>query len=553
MASLAPGSRSSGIVPLAERLRALQLLRVVIVIGVGVFLRFAATDAEVGWRTLATATAAWFAVALGGHGLWLALGRRGLWPFGALLILDGVYLAWLSYATGGSQSPLRYLIVVHLVATMLVASYRTGLKLALWHSLLLWVAYQTEQGGVVAVPPAQAAASGTELERLATFAALLWIVGLATATFSAMNERELRYRRFDLEALARLAAALGDETDPAKAAAVLVTSVADAFSFHRVLLVRLEEHRASVLAATHDDDGDVLDQAWDRLAEESLLLRAHRERRTLLVSRLGAADRWLDTVLPDARNLVVVPLVADGSPIGTMVATRRRRAGERIEGRVVRMTEQFAAHGALALRNAMLLKEMQRLAETDGLTRIANRRTFERALDAELARALRTGEEVSAVMLDIDHFKRLNDLYGHQAGDDVLRRVAATLDDATRPYDIAARYGGEEFVLLLPRTAPEEASAIAERLRRALKASREKPAVSASFGVATFPIHARDKATLIAAADKALYTSKHNGRNRVTLAEDNPFTRRRTRPGAHASAAGSRPDGSSAIRGSGAR
>ena len=111
---------------------------------------------------------------------------------------------------------------------------------------------------------------------------------------------------------------------------------------------------------------------------------------------------------------------------------------------------------------------MQRLAATDGLTKIANRRTFEATLEREVARATRSAEHLSLVMVDIDHFKALNDMHGHQAGDEVLRNVAAALAIECRDFDTPARYGGEEFAVVLPGCGPEEARGIAERLRQAV-------------------------------------------------------------------------------------
>jgi diguanylate cyclase (GGDEF)-like protein len=180
------------------------------------------------------------------------------------------------------------------------------------------------------------------------------------------------------------------------------------------------------------------------------------------------------------------------------------------------MVERFAAHAGLALRNAWLLEEVRNLAANDPLTGLANRMTFGESLDRELARAQRDGGSVTLVMLDIDHFKRLNDTRGHQAGDEVLRRVAATLRDQQRAYDTAARYGGEEFVLIAPGLDGGDAPATAERIRESIEQNGCN--VTASVGVATFPRDAGTADSLIAAADTALYASKHAGRNRTTQA-----------------------------------
>jgi diguanylate cyclase (GGDEF)-like protein len=180
------------------------------------------------------------------------------------------------------------------------------------------------------------------------------------------------------------------------------------------------------------------------------------------------------------------------------------------------MLKQFAAHGALALRNAWLLEQVQRMAETDALTGIANRRTFEGLLERELSRAERSGEQLTLVMFDIDHFKSLNDTYGHQAGDEVLKKAAASLADACRDFDTAARYGGEEFAAILPACTTSESLVVAERLREAFGDIEFEVPITASAGVATFPVHAADAKGLVKAADEALYESKRAGRARVT-------------------------------------
>ena len=109
------------------------------------------------------------------------------------------------------------------------------------------------------------------------------------------------------------------------------------------------------------------------------------------------------------------------------------------------MLERYASHAALAMMNASLLEKVQRMASTDGLTMIANRRTFDESLQREINRVSRGGEPLSLIMLDLDRFKVLNDTYGHQKGDDVLHKVARVLEDECRDFDTVARYGGEEF------------------------------------------------------------------------------------------------------------
>ena len=156
-------------------------------------------------------------------------------------------------------------------------------------------------------------------------------------------------------------------------------------------------------------------------------------------------------------------------------------------------------------------------AFTDHLTGLANRRRFERQLEREVARVERFERPFTLLMLDIDNFKKLNDTFGHDAGDDAIRRLGRVLREGTRGIDLAARIGGEEFAVLLVETSKDGGSDVAERLRAAIK-SLEIPRggnITASFGVAECPSDAQTAADILKAADVALYEAKRNGRDQV--------------------------------------
>jgi diguanylate cyclase (GGDEF)-like protein/PAS domain S-box-containing protein len=210
---------------------------------------------------------------------------------------------------------------------------------------------------------------------------------------------------------------------------------------------------------------------------------------------------------------------------GTMVWTE-------VNGRVIRdeMTGELVEF-VLVMRDVterkLLEDRLSALAMTDGLTGLANRRAFDEALEREWKRTLREGTQISLLLLDVDHFKRFNDLYGHQVGDDCLRAVAQAAAGALRQTDIVARYGGEEIAIILPLVDTPGAAEAAEKVRAAIEALRlthaENPEggdlLTVSIGAATaLARHGgtiRMPESLLLAADNALYKAKHAGRNCV--------------------------------------
>ncbi|MGI8775176.1 MAG: diguanylate cyclase [Actinomycetota bacterium] len=439
---------------------------------------------------------------------------RSLMIVGGLLLIDGIYLAWAMYATGGTQSPLRFLVYLHLVAVTLLASYRTGLKVALWHSLLFFVVFYAQAAALIAPSGAvgEMSPDSPEFTRTSVFNVLaFWMIAIGTATFSALNERELRRRKADLEDLAGMAAALQDAGHPGLVAATLLEHVADSFGFKRGAVIKVEGEATHLLAYRGPGKAAELPSGMDEIISN---VCSSKERR--LLRSLGDGNPALSTLLPFAKNLVILPLSAEGKAIGVLILEYPDDAGGKIEKRVLDAIGQFAAHGALALKGAELTAQMQQMANTDPLTGLANRRTFQSTLEREISRATRNGEPITLMMLDIDHFKEFNDTLGHQAGDEVLRDVGRALIEICRDFDTPARYGGEEFAVIVPACSAKESLVVGERLRGAVNALDAGAAVKASAGVATYPTHAGDAEALIMAADEALYESKRAGRDRLS-------------------------------------
>lgn len=228
-------------------------------------------------------------------------------------------------------------------------------------------------------------------------------------------------------------------------------------------------------------------------------------------------------------SVALLPLVRYGRLIGSF------NIGSSESARFVRgvrtdFLEHFAAVIAICIENAINMERIKRQGLTDTLTAINNRRFFDQRLKEEVEMAGRVGRPLSCMLLDVDHFKRVNDTYGHQVGDQVLREVAALIRAQLRGSDVLSRYGGEEFAALLANTPNEGTIDVAERIRHAIEAhvfegeGFEPFTVTISIGVATFrvapntPVPRTQGEALIGHADRVLYDAKAGGRNRVVSA-----------------------------------
>ena len=187
----------------------------------------------------------------------------------------------------------------------------------------------------------------------------------------------------------------------------------------------------------------------------------------------------------------------------------------------VQSLESVADICATAIQNANYVERVRQLAYVDGLTGIFNRRFFELRISEEIERARRFQIGMAVIMVDIDHFKRLNDEFGHLLGDEVLRQVSSIFHQQLRKIDVVCRYGGEEFSILLSQTNLQHAVSVAEKLRRMVETWQfpgvPRP-VTISAGAATYPDHGTTRDDLVKAADAGLYAAKQAGRNRVFLA-----------------------------------
>lgn len=248
------------------------------------------------------------------------------------------------------------------------------------------------------------------------------------------------------------------------------------------------------------------------------------------VARTGAPMQAAD-IRDDARHAppddaaqseLAVPLIAEGKVLGVFsVASARPGAFGPPD---LRLLTTLASYAVVGIQNARLYETAQRLAVTDGLTELYNHRYLYESLERVLERARREEHPVGLIMLEIDNFKRYNDSYGHQSGDEALRTVAALLRRSSRPSDIVARYGGDEFMIVLPGTSKAAALETAERIRRAVEAyplilaDEIITSVTLSVGVGAFPHDGDTVDLLVEAVDRAQYAAKRSGGNKVHIA-----------------------------------
>ncbi len=222
------------------------------------------------------------------------------------------------------------------------------------------------------------------------------------------------------------------------------------------------------------------------------------------------------------KSILYIPLLVKDQLIGFAELWESRYKRE-FSTEEINICFLLAQQAAIAIENASLFEEVQNLALTDELTGLYNRRGLFEIGRIEFARARRLEKPFSAIMVDIDHFKDVNDDFGHPVGDKVLQRMAGVFQQGLRSVDLVGRFGGEEFVILLSETDSTSAKEVAERLRIAVEQlsiniGKKKVSVTISVGVASFDKNSPDLNTLVARADQAMYVSKHKGRNRVSIA-----------------------------------
>jgi len=357
--------------------------------------------------------------------------------------------------------------------------------------------------------------------------------GALSQSFSHMTAA-LRMEREEMAALNKFSEAVTQCTSEREVYDHLLHWLKERFQPRQVLIFKLNsaENFLETAATLAPLPAEV--RAWP-VIEEPHNCKAVRTGRHFRVNDVNAEPLCPSRfVLPGEGSYYCGPLIAGGIIIGAV----------RLEGlkgfwtpEREHLVESYLSGAASALSNLRLLDSMKQQANVDVLTGLYNRRFVEEYARKLMAMARRRDQPVGVIMMDLDHFKTFNDVYGHELGDRILREFAKTVTVAMRETNLAARFGGEEFVVLLPDAGPKACMLVAERIRQAVMrmavssgTDKPLPQLTVSLGIAVFPEHGTSFEELLVASDKALYESKRSGRNRATLYSPQEEPSRQVRP-----------------------
>ena len=385
-----------------------------------------------------------------------------------------------------------------------------------------------------------------ESRRAAAFSArdldtLEWLAARAAAAIhNARLHAAEREQRTLADTLADIGLSLATELNPDAILDTLLDHVARVVPYDTASVLTLDAQSGKVrIARQHGYErfgvAHLVAEFEMPLASLGTIASMASQLRPLVVPRTADHPGWVKTELAGhIQSWAGAPILARGQVLGFLSLDKTEPGFYTLE-----MAERlaiFAAQAGLAIENARLFAAQQRLAVTDSLTGIGNRRFFDQELARELQRANRFKRSTALIMLDLDDFKRYNDRYGHPAGDELLRAIAVVVGQSIRMVDTLARYGGEEFVLILPETEAPAACEAAERLRVTVAALPLLPAetplrdpdspVTISLGVAVAPHDGASAGAVVQAADDALYRAKRAGKNRVALFHETARDRR---------------------------
>ncbi|MBW3562406.1 MAG: sensor domain-containing diguanylate cyclase [Actinobacteria bacterium] len=548
-------STSSDLTLLGARLRVMTIARIVLVGALLAALAPVYRYALDGTSLLVAASLGYLVL----NGLALLVLRRSSGPAGWLLdlslVADAAWAGAVLYVTGGTTSGFIFLLYLQLVAATVLFSWRSGVKLAILHTIAILAVFYGQAVGFateaaqnqvtfgffnIRLDPAlgDSGRIASQVVRVQAILAVVtvWIITGATAFFSNVNERALRRSNQELALLRELSVQLEATLDLGEICEAIANGVVEELKHDRAVVWMAQGGSELVPAGAAGFDDDQL----DRLSELRLVVgpgplhRAVETRRPVLVAREHARPAALADTFEIDSPLIIVPLQTEGRILGLLTVEVAAALGRapRVKGRDLRILSTLSTEASLALDNARLHAELRDLSITDALTGVYNHRHFQQRLQEELDRSarlstLRMPRPVSLILMDVDHFKKINDRFGHPAGDDLLRALTRLVQRVLRSSDVVCRYGGEEFAIILPETPSDAATQVGERLRAAIELSsfaasdaRYLGQVTASFGIASFERGVPNRGELIREADEALYAAKAGGRNLALHAAD---------------------------------
>jgi diguanylate cyclase (GGDEF)-like protein len=339
-------------------------------------------------------------------------------------------------------------------------------------------------------------------------------IALANARLYSLEQR----RRAQLEAINAIAKQTTAVLEIGELLKQVCSLILESFGGDHASVLLFEDDRLVLRA--HQGKLTPLFKIGDELpAGEGLFARVIDSRKAVVENDVGQVPGHLPG-FRETVSAVCLPLVSFGQVLGVLVLESAFR--DAFAPADVNALESVTDICATAIQNARYFDRVRQLAYLDGVTGIFNRRYFELRIAEEIARSSRHRLTFSVIMVDIDHFKQLNDEFGHLLGDEVLRQVSAIFTQQLRKSDVLSRYGGEEFAIIAPETCLESALAVSDKLRRVVESWHfpgvARP-VTISAGVAEFPAQGGTRDQLVKSADEALYAAKQGGRNRVVTAQ----------------------------------
>lgn len=330
-----------------------------------------------------------------------------------------------------------------------------------------------------------------------------------------------------LQNLVKFGRLVGDEISEDESYSILLKYLSQSFGIDRIVVVSLNnsENIAEVIASYGDDHAALPSAApcsTDlKVIQDTGLCRAVRSGQDFIVGDVTADYRCPNQEVNQAEgSYMCAPISTGGAVLGWIHLVSMQKHFFTTERCF--MINSYISTIAPSISNLRLIKSHRNMAMRDSLTGLYNRRFLEEAMSAQVSFAERYSQPLSLIMIDIDHFKRFNDLYGHKQGDDIMQKVSNILMDTARDSDIVSRYGGEEFVIILPNTTKEGGIKLSEKIRHAIETKTllnmngVKEVTTVSIGLSTYPEDAADIMDLMRQVDIALYQSKENGRNMVT-------------------------------------